>query len=476
VEKVAWALVNVHILDLGKALLDHALTLHLVNNQNEESVLTACIRAAIAYYYDVKQDLQTAEKMYNNAIEIVVSIHGTWKIKEAIWIAVLKALVLFMKSKFEECEEFCYKVLDGLQEVYGDEVILDKGNLQLILGRACMRRVQYSKAMTFLEQAQAIFHKLKDRSQVVSVMSTIGLVYYYQDRHSEALEVCKKCIKEAYILYRTKVNTQVVNDLSIISIIYAGLGHFRTAYLYGKEALELNIELAGTPMTPSIIIPMANLANLMRFLGDVDGSLRVLANVERMIMKLGMEGRFEMGFTLTLKARGYHEKGLHAEALPYCLQGLELIKKAIGNETSLQCLNVLKARASIMKSLNRFTESREDYELCLKREVEYFKTRKNERIAITLVEMGSLCRLEGKIEEGLSHLREARCILKELFGDRDNRVKADLSYELGLVYIDTGNIAEAKVELESAAGMIRRVFGDDDHPKIKLVKVALKRL
>jgi tetratricopeptide (TPR) repeat protein len=476
VEKVAWALVNVHILDLGKALLDHALTLHLVNNQNEESVLTACIRAAIAYYYDVKQDLQTAEKMYSNAIEIVVSIHGSWKMKETIWIAVLKALMLFIQSKFDECEALCSEVLEGLKDIYGDADNHQRGNTQLILGRLFIRQGEFNKAISMLEQAQMVYRQLDDRVQLLTANSEMAYVYYSQGRYVEGLQLYKSCIKEWVAIYKTKKSIDVAIDLGSISNIYAALGQYRKAYLYARESLDLEMEITGTSLSPDMALGMVNMAEMMRLLGDVDGSLRVVEDVERILEKLGLMDSFQMGLGLVLKARGYCEKGIYVEALQYCSQGLSVLKEALGNESNRHYLNGLKVRGSIKKFLNQNTESRDDFELCLRTEVEYYKTRRNDRVAATLLEIGTLCRVEGRLDEALSHLQEARCGLEESVGDRDHHSKAITAYELGLVHIDMGNAAEAKIELDGAAAMMRRMFGDEHHPRLKLVMEALQNL
>jgi tetratricopeptide (TPR) repeat protein len=463
-------------LDLAKALLNHALHLRLAASQQQESIFSACIRAAIANVYEVQHEWDVAEKNYDEALEIAASVTGSWISKEASWIATCKAWILYTQLKDSECATFCSKLLDHLKGLYGDEVNINIANTQFIWASVLTDQGDIIKAIPLLKQAELSYQKLNAQGRLVSTKNRLAQIYYNEARYSEALQLYKSSIKETVAIYKTTRNIEFAFVLGSMANIYLTLGQYRKAYVYDRESLNMEMAIRGTAGSSDTATGILNISNTVLLLGDVDGSLKLIEDAERILTRLNMTETRTMASAFYRKGSAYYLDGMYlnspehySKALDCCSKSIALYTKTLENQNSPYFFAPLRLQGSIKRHQNRFHESRTDLELCLKREVEYYQSRQVDRVATTLVEIGALCRAEGKLEEALSHFLEARCTFEYVFGDRGNDLKAKLSHELGLLYTDMGKLAEARVELESAAAMLLCLFGDKNHPHLKLV-------
>jgi tetratricopeptide (TPR) repeat protein len=463
-------------LDLAKELLDHALNIRLRISESKTSVSIACTRAGLAYYHQLKQALDTAKKIYIEAVEIVKSIHGSWKIKETAWIAFQLAEVLSRQCQYLECETFCGQVLQGLDELYGDEVNHHVANAKLLLGFVLIEQGKHMKAIPLLKQAQSAYEKLNDRYRLVQAKFNMAYILYYNAKYEHALKTSKECLKELFEIFKTRRNSDFASVLARIGVVYCALGQYQRAYVYSRESLEVKIAIRGTAFSSDIAMTMTNVSQYLRILDDIDGCMRLTYDAERILAKIKMIDSSLMGTLFLRRAFAYSESGMYPEALDCCLKSMAIFRKTLGNETNPEHFAALRLRGSIQRLVGQLTESRNDLEPCLEMEEKYYKTRKNNRFASTLIELGALNRVERKFDEALSQLVEARDILKEVLGKWDSREKASVLYELGLLFKDMGKVEEAKVELEHAAAMLKRMFGNENHRRLKLVKEALSTL
>ena len=222
----------------------------------------------------------------------------------------------------------------------------------------------YDKASEAVYAALDLYEKIKDRKGIAKCYTSIGDLFYYSNRYSEGAEYCKKAIaiqkengfeEDLALSYRRLAENQL-----FLSSLEESLKNMNKAINTYKKIGE-----TGAPL----LACYNGRGNIYKYLEEYDKAIADYNYCYEGAKKIGLE-QYMMPPTANI-GHVYILQGNYAEALPYNLKAIEIMKRT-GNTKNLW-ENYMHV-SNIYRQLGDYKNALEYHELYEQGHAEYLTT------------------------------------------------------------------------------------------------------
>jgi len=212
------------------------------------------------YYFRFKND--SAYYYYSKAEKIY---YQTNNIKDALWLKLYKANILFYEKDFSGCETAVINILKLAKNQNNTRLIYD---CYVTLGNSLEGLNNNEKALEYYEKAFVLIEKLNRDNQYhllkAQTYNYIGKIYQKKNDHKKAIEYFQKAIR--FETFKTLLYANLMNNIGYSNF---KLGN-KNAFYYLNEAFKIRDSLQNIPGLVSSNI------NLSRYYLDKKDSLTAL--------------------------------------------------------------------------------------------------------------------------------------------------------------------------------------------------------
>jgi len=212
--------------------------------------------------------------------------------------------------------------------VYKEQELNEKlAETYLLLKANYSSTAEYDKASEAVYAALDLYEKMKDQRGIAKCYTSIGDLFYYSDRYAEGAEYCKKAIaiqqkygyeKDIALSYRRLAENQL-----FLSSLEESLQSMNKAIATYKKVGE-----TGAPL----LACYNGRGNIYKYLEEYDKAIADYNHCYEGAKKIGLE-QYTMPPTANI-GHVYLLQGKYAEALPYNLKAIEIMKRT-GNTKNL---------------------------------------------------------------------------------------------------------------------------------------------
>ncbi len=268
------------------------------------------ISDSILEYESFKKTISVSKK--NNNLEKLAHTYvdlAQWHEKHTV----LDSSIAYLKKAIALYKE------QGLNKKLAETYLLLKANYG--------STAAYEKASKAVYAALAIYEEMQDQQGIAKCYTSIGDLFYYSNRYSEGAEYCKKAIaiqkeygyeKDIALSYRRLAENQL-----FLSSLEESLQNMNKAIQTYKEVGE-----TGAPL----LACYNGRGNIYKYLEEYDKAIANYNLCYEGAKKMGLE-QYMMPPTANI-GHVYLLQGNYAEALPYNLKAIEIMKRT-GNTKNL---------------------------------------------------------------------------------------------------------------------------------------------
>ena len=351
----------------------------------------------------------------------------------------------------------------------GNDMLLGASNYYL--GRCLRIQKKLHEAKTHLLQALNIFHYHASRDTLYNYRGEEIAKTQPIDTDFSQLPAGK------VPQYLNHPSPQIGHTLWNLASIYGNLFYLRLAHEYHVKALDTYLRTYGNcAIHQDIVDALFDMGNSSSALGNgVHADFyycKALEMVAKMFSSVQKSVYAEMGRPLESDP---HD---HIVCEERCRKTVDAFQRIPGyNVAHPQSANILRRYGQHMINLGNHTlatialgKALEMYKQCFGEEGPCFD------ILSTQAYIGEKLWKEGNHQAGLSMCYEAVRGLTCL-GDVVALMRtADIHHRLGLLYLDAGNTATAKMQLETASTIFLETSGDSKHPMVVEIDNKLKEI
>ncbi len=304
---------------------------------------------------------------------------------------------------------------------------------------------QYNKAVTYLEEALAIFKELGSEDQVAACLSHFGGIYKSLGRYDSALEYYEKALE---IDKRLGMDDKVAIRLSNIGDVYDSQDQYDKAIEYLEDALAMNNKLG---MEAVVASRLNSIGRVVRTQGKYGRAIEYYERALNIDRKL--EQNDKISTDLANIGNLFKSWKQYDTAISYYENALD-ISKDLGQEDKvvLQCNNI----GGAYEALGKYDKALEYYE-------EAFDTaaslEQDNNIAIGLNHIGNIYKYCGQYDVAIMHYENAIDIYRKL--GQEDKVAIQLNC-IGEVCKSTGQYDNALRYYKEALEIDRKLGEEAD--------------
>lgn len=336
---------------------------------------------------------------------------------------------------------------------------------------------EIAKAVEYYEQTLAIFIELKNRVNEAAVLHNLANLYYTLSANLTALDYAKRALEIS-----KEIGEKDVSDaLNLIGLLHIEMGDATTALSYFTQTRDVALSLGDKKYEA---IAIENIGNAYAQLGEPDKALSYLSDAyERHKI---LEFPISEGSTADELGRLYRNLGEYDKALEWLFIALSIRhNKTKERRDELITLNTI---GEVYEEQGNLAEARRYYQLslALAKEVtdesgegiaytslgnlelkqnnyaqaaQFFtnalqvsrKRAQRRREAMNLSSLGLVSLKQNDKQKALDYSNEAVNIWRDL---KDPAAEAHALYKRALVHQETGNLAEARKDIETALNYV----------------------
>jgi CHAT domain-containing protein/tetratricopeptide (TPR) repeat protein len=285
------------------------------------------------------------------------------------------------------------------------------------------RARRWPAALKNFGEATRLFEAQKDREMQATSLHETGRTFRDIEEDGQAIKHYQQALEIRRAIF-PKNHRLIATTLNNIGVAYASQGQFDKAMEHHKEALAIRQKLHGDNAHPDTAWSMRNIGYVHHRKGEYRQALKLETQALEMRQIYFTKPHPQVADSLHGVGVLLNELGDFAKSLAHYERALDVWDK-LGEPDGLDALQVRFDRAIVYGRQGRFGRALEEHEFVLKKQIEFFKTRRHPGVAASLAGIGNIHLDTGDYATALKAHEEALDIDQQFFTDIHDKVASD---------------------------------------------------